>query len=259
MTSTDRAVRAAAFSRLHRAGDPLLLVNVWDVASAKTVLDSGAPALATSSGALAASQGFADGETMPLADLLRVVERIAGLSQAPLSVDLEAGYGRDPEAVARSVRQVVEAGAAGINLEDGLDQGRRALVDPIRQAERLAAARAASPALFINARIDTFLLGGAGPAVLSETQRRAEAYLAGGADGVFVPGLADLEAIGSLTRAITAPLNVMATRGFPTRQQLAAAGVSRISLGAWPMIAGLKRLRRRVARLADSGDFSAFE
>lgn len=250
---------SAAFAGLHRKGDPLLLINVWDVASAKTVLDSGARAVATSSGALAASQGFGDGEQLPITDLLRVVERIAALSSVPLTVDMEGGYGDTPEAVAANLRRVAEAGAAGVNLEDSLRSGARGLLDPAEQVERIAAARGAVPSLFINARIDTYLLGGTGDGALADTVSRAELYRNAGADGIFVPGIADLALIQGLSETIAAPLNVLAETRTPSVADLTMAGVARISLGGWPLIASLRHLRRLVAELATSGDFTRFE
>lgn len=249
---------ASPFATLHRKGDPLLLINVWDVASARAILDCGVSAIATSSGALAASQGFADGEALPFADLLRVVERLASLSDTPLTVDLEAGYGDTPEAMAANVRRIADAGAVGVNLEDGLDISQRRLVEAPAQAERLAAARAASPGTFINARIDTYLLGGSGDGTLSETHYRAQLYREAGADGLFVPGIADLALIQELADATDAPLNVLATPSTPSIADLAAAGVARISLGGWPLVANLRRLRSAATALTASGDFAAF-
>lgn len=223
--------RSGPFGTLHQKGNPLVLINVWDVASAKAMLDSGASAIATSSGALAASQGFADGEMLPFDDLLRVVERIATLSDTPLTVDVEGGYGATPEAVASNLRRISEAGAVGVNLEDSLRVGNRALLNGAEHAERLAAAREAVPSLFLNARIDTYLLGGAGDDALPDTLNRASLYSAAGADGIFVPGVSDLALIRHLSSSIDAPLNVLAGPKTPPIADLAAAGVARISLG----------------------------
>ena len=257
----DRQAAAAsdAFGALHRKGVPLVLINVWDVASARAMIDAGALAIATSSGALAASQGFADGEQLPFDDLLRVIERIAALSDVPLTVDVEGGYGATPEAVAANLRRIEETGAVGVNLEDSLRGGQRALLDGTKQAERLKAAREAVPSMFLNARIDAYLLGGTGDDAFSEAVHRAKLYIAAGANGIFVPGIADLTLIQDLADAIDAPLNVLAGPTTPSIADLAAAGVARISLGGWPLVVSLKRFRRDAAALIASGDFSSFD
>ena len=248
-----------AFEALHRKGDPLVLINVWDVASASAMLDAGQRAIATSSGALAASQGFGDGERLPFDDLLRVIERIAALSEVPLTVDVEGGYGATPEAVAANLRRIKATGAVGVNLEDSLRGGQRALIDGAEQAARLKAAREAVPSVFLNARIDTYLLGDTGDNAFTETLLRANLYGAAGANGIFVPGITDLALLQKLSNAIDAPLNILAGPTTPAIADLAAAGVARISLGGWPLVVSLKRFRQNAAALIASGDFSTFE
>jgi 2-methylisocitrate lyase-like PEP mutase family enzyme len=233
--------RASIFRALHRPGHPLVLVNAWDAASARLFVEAGAAAIATSSAALAWSLGYADGQQLPLAQLLGAVERIAAVIDVPLTVDLEEGYGATPDAVASAVRQVAAAGGVGINVEDG----RHA---PDLLAEKIGAIRATGVPVFVNARVDVYLKQlGAPEARLGETERRIARYVDAGADGVFVPGLIDLAAITHLAAVAGAPLNVLAFDGAPSVPALAEAGVARVSLGCGPMQATLG-LARRIAR-----------
>lgn len=237
--------QAEAFGALHRPGEPLLLVNIWDVGSALAVAGAGVSALATSSWSVATARGFDDGEQLPLDDLLDLTRAIATRVPLPLSVDLEGGYGSSPEAVARSVAAVLEAGAVGCNLEDARSESPD-LLSIADQAGRLDAARrtadAAGIPAFINARTDVFLRDpSAGRAGLEEVVARAKAYDAGGADGLFVPGLTDVGLIQELVERSSLPVNVMVDGSGPL-QPLAAAGVARISFGAASYLAAMAAL-----------------
>jgi 2-methylisocitrate lyase-like PEP mutase family enzyme len=250
--------KAEIFRDLHRPGRPLLLVNGWDVASIRAIAAAGLPAAATSSFAMAASLGFADGEAVPRDLMIGLAGRIAAAIEVPLTVDIEAGYGATPEAAAATVAGLLRAGVVGINLEDGLVAGRRLLADPAAHADKIQAIREtawqASVALFINARIDTYLLGDDDDetARLSETLSRAELYLEAGADGIFVPGATAPGVIAALVEGIAAPLNIMATQQSPSLRRLTELGVARISLGAWPLMATLGQLRRNAAEILDA-------
>jgi 2-methylisocitrate lyase-like PEP mutase family enzyme len=203
------------FRDLHVPGKPLILVNAWDAASARLVEAAGAAAVATTSAGVAWSLGAPDGDRLALPAAVAAVERITAVVTVPVTADVEKGYGD----VAETVRRVSAAGAVGVNIEDGVTA----------ETDRFVAARAAAPGLFLNARIDTYLTGTGG---LDETVERATAYLAAGADGIFVPGVTDPEVIAALVDRIDAPLNVMAGPGAPDVPTLAALGVARISLGS---------------------------
>ncbi|HEV7735403.1 MAG TPA: isocitrate lyase/phosphoenolpyruvate mutase family protein [Candidatus Binatia bacterium] len=249
MTTT--ADRAATFRALHRPGAPLVLVNAWDAASACVFAEAGAPAIATSSAALAWSLGYADGQHLPLPLLVETVARIVRVVDVPVSVDLEAGYGATPDAVCAAVRQVVDAGGIGINIEDG--DG-----DPTVLAAKIAAIRALELPLFVNARCDVFLRGlGAPEGRLAEAERRGRQYAAAGADGIFVPALLDLDAVAHLARALPRPLNVLAWSGAPSVPDFAAAGVARVSVGCSPMQATLGLARRMAKELLGAGTYAA--
>ncbi|HVJ53335.1 MAG TPA: isocitrate lyase/phosphoenolpyruvate mutase family protein [Aliidongia sp.] len=253
--------KADRFRALHRPGEPLLLVNGWDAASIRAIAAAGLPAAATSSYAMAASLGFADGETVPKELVIGLAGRIASAIEVPLTVDIEAGYGESPTMAAETVGALLRAGVVGINVEDGLVGGVRRLADPSAHGEKLEAIRdrawEMSVPLFVNARIDTYMLDEieAGDR-LNETVRRAERYLEAGADGIFVPGLVQPEEIAALVKAVPAPVNVMATAQSLPLRQLAALGVARVSLGAWPHLAMLGRLRQAAGEIAEGFDLT---
>ncbi|MCC7039070.1 MAG: isocitrate lyase/phosphoenolpyruvate mutase family protein [Burkholderiales bacterium] len=225
--------RAQAFRALHDRRHVLLLPNAWDAGSAAIFTDLGYSAIATTSGGIAWSLGYADGEVAPLDEVVAAVRRIVRATPLPVSVDFEAGYGATPDAVATSVRAVIDAGAVGINLEDGIRH--EALRDVDDGARRIAAARAAARTanvpIFINARIDAWIVGG--PATeadrVADTLRRARAYLAAGADGVYPIAVANVDTITTLCAQIDAPVNVGARAGLPDVAELGRLGVARVS------------------------------
>jgi 2-methylisocitrate lyase-like PEP mutase family enzyme len=184
--------RAEVFASLHRPGDPIVLPNAWDVASAVVIAAAGAKAIATTSAGVAWSLGVPDGAEFGAERLAAVVARIVAAVDVPVSVDIEAGYGN----VAATVEAVVRAGAVGVNVEDS---SVGVLLDPAEQAIRLAAARAAATddsdgaRVWINARTDVFLVGSGN---LGDALERCAAYAAAGADSLFVPGLTDPAEIG---------------------------------------------------------------
>ncbi|MFI8090111.1 isocitrate lyase/phosphoenolpyruvate mutase family protein [Streptomyces sp. NPDC086080] len=258
-SAAERRDRALAFRSLHVPGRPLILPNAWDIASARLVQDAGAGAVATSSAGVAWALGAADGDQLDRERALRVVAEIAGAVRVPTTADIESGYAKDPAGVGDTVRAVLAAGAVGVNIEDTLHgTGPDTLRPAGEQAERIAAARAAADAtgvpLFVNARIDTFLRGAGG---LDETVERADAYLAAGADGIFVPGTVDPGTVRELAGRIHAPLNVLAGPGAPPTGELAALGVARISVGSGLARAAYALVQRAARELLDTGTYQA--
>lgn len=230
----------AAFAALHTGPDPLLLPNGWDVASVTALARDGHPAVGTTSLGVAAAAGLPDATgatrkaTLALVAALRCLLRpqhTAGATSRPgllLTVDIEAGYGDTPEAVADTVEQLADAGVAGVNIEDG----RGDHLDPTAQhAARITAIRDRTPLVFVNARTDTHWLDGPHtPDRHEQALRRAQTYLDAGADGVFVPGLEDDATIERLTTTLAAPLNLLAgTRPVADHARLA---VRRLSTGS---------------------------
>jgi 2-methylisocitrate lyase-like PEP mutase family enzyme len=238
------------------------LVNAWDVWSAALLAASGQVAIATSSYSVAEAAGYRDGQEMPLQELLRIVTQIVSAVSLPVSVDFEAGFGDTPEAVRETTKSLIDTGAVGINLEDGLHAGRRALVSAVDHARKIAAVRSVSEnenlPLFINARFDGFLLSREHDAgLIEEAIRRAKQYEDAGASGLFIPGLLDRTAVSTITDATRLPVNVMLTPQAPSLVELAATGVSRISMGPWPFLFVKKILSKALEDCAKAGNFSA--
>lgn len=245
--------RCTTFRALHIAGTPLLLANAWDAATARVVEQAGASAVATSSAAVANVLGYADGGALPRDEMVAAVRRIARVIARPLSADIEAGYGATPEAVADTVELVLDAGAVGINLEDGSDPP-ELLAAKIRAARARAQQRGLD--LFINARTDVYLRGlASGERAAEETLRRLQLYRDAGADGAFVPLLVELAQIRAIGAACAMPLNVMVVPGLADVATLAAAGVARISLGGGAFLASLSLTRRIAEELLQKGTY----
>ncbi|MFE2604636.1 isocitrate lyase/phosphoenolpyruvate mutase family protein [Streptomyces mirabilis] len=266
---------ALAFRALHIPGRPLVLPNAWDTASARLVEEAGAAAVATTSAGLAWDLGTADGDRLDRDRALGAVARVAAAVRVPVSADIESGYAKDAAGVGDTIRAVLAAGAVGVNIEDALygregdggegddgegagDGGRGPLRPVAEQAERIAAARAAADAagvpLFINARIDTVLRGAGG---VEETLERAAAFLAAGADGIFVPGAVDPGTVKSLVAGVEGPLNVLAGPGAPSVAELAALGVARISTGSSIAQAAHAVVRRAARELLSAGTYDS--
>lgn len=245
---TTQHEKAQLFRSLHIAGKPLVLFNIWDAGSAKAVAAAGAAALATGSWSVAAAQGYPDGEQIPLDAALANLRRIVANSTLPVTFDVESGYGATPADVGRTIAAAIEAGAIGCNLEDSFPAD--GSLRPVEEAAaRLAQARVAADssgvALFINARCDVFFQKPAeahDAGMVEAALDRAIAYAAAGADGLFVPGLADTALIAQLTAQSPLPVNVMVGSGAPLAA-LAAAGVARISHGPGPYLAAMNALR----------------
>jgi 2-methylisocitrate lyase-like PEP mutase family enzyme len=255
--------RAVAFREMHSGSKILILPNAWDVASARIFEVAGFGAIGTTSAGVAASLGYPDGERVPFREMLRVVQRIAEGVMIPVTADIEAGYGVTEGAVAETVKSIIRAGAVGINLEDGTDDPHLPLVDLSSHAAKVSAARQAAATagvpIVINARTDAYLLEVGEPTSrLEETIGRANAYLAAGADCIFVPGLGDAETIATLVREIAAPINILAGRSVPTIPELAELGVARVSVGSGLMRAALTLAQRAAEELLASGTYTSF-
>lgn len=241
------------FRALH-SGTILVLPNAWDVASARLVERAGARAVATTSAGVAWSLGAPDGDRLPRDRAVDLVARVVSGARVPVTADIESGFGATAAAVGDTVRAVADAGAAGVNIEDGAHPGLRPVGE---QAERIAAARKAAP-LFVNVRIDSYLFGVGDPRTrLADTVARARAFVDAGADGVFVPGVIDPETIAELASRIPAPLNVMAGPGAPPVAKLAELGVARVSVGSGIAQAAYAVAVRCAEEMLTDGTFDA--
>lgn len=228
MTSIS-ANSAAHFHRLHQEG-LLILTNAWDAGSARLIESLGAPAIATTSAAVAWSHGYPDGDVLPMSVLATAVAEITRVIRVPLSVDFEGGYSSDPAKVGENVALIIGAGAVGINLEDG-NASPDLLCAKIEHVKRTSARLGVN--LFVNARTDVYLRGLVAPErQIEETLARAANYRGAGADGIFVPGVVDGSAIETIVAAVKSPLNVLARPALPAAPALAALGVRRLSAGS---------------------------
>jgi 2-methylisocitrate lyase-like PEP mutase family enzyme len=246
---------ARRFRELHAVGRLLVLPNAWDAASARLIEACGAEAIATTSSGVAWACGHPDGDAIPPRLLAEAVGRIARVISVPLSVDAEGGYSDEPARVAETVRALIDAGAVGVNLEDGAVHPPDVLCAKII-AVREAAVRSGVD-LFVNARTDVFLRSLVPPERrVAETLARAARYRAAGCDGIFVPAAADPADIAALVAGTDLPVNLMLVPALPPVATLAALGVRRVSAGA-AIAQAVHGLTRRLAAQVLAGGASA--
>lgn len=255
--------KARRFLALHTNPGLFVLPNAWDAASAKIYETAGFKAVGTTSAGIAATLGYPDGQVMSLEENLQTVRRIASHVDLPVSADIEAGYSSSLDGVVKAARGVVEAGAAGLNLEDGTGNLSHPLWEIPAMAERIRAVREMafkeSIPLVLNIRTDVYLVPSSSPRDrLRRAIERGNAYREAGADCVFVPDTCDLDraAIRTLVEEIDAPLNIIAGAHTPPVAELEDLGVKRLSLGPRPMRACLAFLRRISLELLHRGSYS---
>lgn len=254
--------KAEQLRALHRTPPILVLPNAWDAATARVFEAEGFPAVGTTSAGVAAALGYPDGGVVPSREMIEAVARIARAVRVPVTADIEHAYAATPSAVADVVLRVIAAGAVGINLEDCVP-GATELEPLALQTDKIAAivrsAATAGVRVVVNARTDGFLRGiGAREARLGVAIARGRAFLAAGADCVFVPGVRDPETIRELVRGIGGPVNVLAVDGTPPIPELEKLGVSRVSVGSGPIRAALALVRDVARELKTRGTYSAY-
>lgn len=263
-----QAAKANAFRAMHHGGTILILPNSWDAASARIFEQAGVRAIATSSAGIAFSLGYADGERISRGEMLSAVARIVAKVALPVTADLESGYGSAPEDAAESARELIEAGAVGLNLEDvsarSGDPGGNPLTELSLQLEKISAIREVAAKLkvplVVNARTDVYLLQvGQEKNRFAETIRRLAAFRDAGADCLFVPGLHDAPTIAQLVTELRFPINILAGPGAPSIPELQKIGVARVSVGSAAMRATLGLARRIAQELATTGTYRALE
>ena len=236
---------AKNFRALHHQPAPLILANAWDAGSARLIESLGAKAIATTSAGVDWTLGYADGNLLPIPKLAELAANITRVITVPLTVDFEAGYADDPAEVGENIKPILDAGAVGVNLEDGGDPP-ALLAAKIERLKKIAASKGVD--LFINARTDVYLRGLA-PADqrVAESLARAKIYREAGADGLFVPAVTAESEIRRIAAGAALPLNVLVRPGLAPAKDLAAWGVKRLSAGsgiaqmAWGYIADLTR------------------
>ena len=249
---------AADFRKLHQAGNPLVLVNVWDAGTARMMESLGAQALATSSAALAYTLGKADGRLKRDESLAHAAD-IARAVNIPVSGDFENGYGDTPAAVAETVRLAHGAGLAGMSVEDTALPGDKPY--PFEQAvERIAAAadaaRKLSDDFVLTARADGVMIGAYD---FAEARRRLFAFAEAGADCLYAPMLQTFDDITALCETSPLPVNVLVAGEYVqySKSDFARIGVARLSLGSSLARAVHKLLHDSgKAMLGDKSDFT---
>jgi 2-methylisocitrate lyase-like PEP mutase family enzyme len=242
----DQKSKTELFRQLHSGPEILVLPNAWDGISARIVEAEGFPAAATGSAGVAAVLGYPDGERIPRGEMMFMVARMAAAVGVPLTADVEAGYG-DP---AGTAREVVAAGAVGMNLEDMVSGELAPLAD---QSDRIRAVKAAAD-IVLNARTDIFLAKhGDETTRFDRAVERLNAFHDAGADCLFAPGVTDAATIERLVKALKGPLNILAGVGMPSISELKRLGVKRLSLGSGTQRVTLGALRRFVRRIRDEG------
>ena len=240
--------KSAHFQALHVPGQPLVLFNIWDPGSALAVAASGAKALATGSWSVAKALGYEDGEKLPMALAIANLQRITQVCELPVSIDLESGYSSNAEGIGESIQAAINAGGVGCNLEDSdpASSAMRGIPDQVTRISYARAGAAGAP-FFINARSDVFFQTPPEShtlILLEQAIVRAEAYATAGANGIFLPGLTDLQLIATAAKRSPLPVNIMlGSSSAITRQQLADVGVARISHGPAPYRLVLKNLQ----------------
>jgi 2-methylisocitrate lyase-like PEP mutase family enzyme len=260
MDNTQQRQRAERFRAMHHAKPMLILPNAWDAASARIIEMAGFPAIATTSGGMAATLGYQDGQRMTRDQMIEAIARITRAVSAPVTADIEAGYGATIPSVIETVTAVTATGAVGFNLEDSIPS-LGSLADTSYQVELIAALRELSAELdvplVINARVDVYLRSAGEPESRFEhTVQRANAYLRAGADCVYPIGVLPGETISRLVAAINGPVNIMGGPDQPPLADLERMGVGRVSLASQLTRATLGYLRAIVQDLHERGDYT---
>ncbi len=253
--------KAEEFLKLHNDSKILILPNAWDVASAKIFELAGFKAIGTTSAGIAASLGYPDGQIIEFKEMAEVIKRIVKIN-LPISVDIEAGYGKIVDEVIETVKKVIEIGAIGINIEDGTGNPSSPLYEESFQVEKINAIRGLALSegipLVINARTDLYWLSIGKPKDrLRHAIQRGNTYREAGADCIFIPGALDEDTITKLVYEIDSPINILVSSFTPPISELEKLGVSRISVGSGPMRATLGLIRKIAKELLEIDSYDA--
>ena len=260
MNQAEQAQQAELFRNKHRGPRLLVLPNAWDAMSARVFAAAGFEAVATTSGGVSWSLGYADGEKAPWNEVVAATARIVRAAGVPVTADIEAGFGETLDAVTRSVTEIIAAGAVGVNLEDGTIGSPVPIRSPGDAAERIRAAREAAKTagvpIVVNARTDLYLRNiGEEASRFDETVDRGRAYLAAGADCVYPIGSRDPATMGRLVKALGAPININVRAGSPSVAELEALGVARASTASQIALMAMSMTRQVADELRATGRF----
>lgn len=239
------------FYDLHHQEKPFVIANAWNAKSAQIIEKAGFDAIATSSGAIADSLGYKDGEQIPFDELLYIVKRIKAVTSIPLSVDIERGYTDDLEVLTKHIQSIIDAGAVGINVEDY--QGQDIFLKKLQAISDYL--NKTNQRLFINARTDVFLQKL--PEPVETVIARAGLYQDAGANGLFVPGVQDTDQIKQIVSAVSLPVNLVGVSSISSVALLASCGVKRISMAGILYSAGYKKIDALVNTIKSENSLSA--
>ena len=265
MVSNIQKEKAELFLKYHHDKEILVLLNSWDIGSSKLIEACGYKAIATTSMGIAASLGYPDCQIIQLSEMITAITGIVNGVQVPVTVDIEAGYGRNLDEIIDSVKKIIATGIVGINIEDSIDLN-PVLIDEMEFCERISAIRALSDSLgfhlVINARTDAFYTSSGSPLEkLSESIKRGNKYREAGADCIFVQPVSEKETISTLVKEIDAPINILANPAIgagipPSVSELQDLGVARVSLGSGVMKATLALIKKVADELSAKGTYS---
>jgi 2-methylisocitrate lyase-like PEP mutase family enzyme len=261
MSTAEQAAKAEAFRALHRGPRLLLMANAWDAVSARIFEAEGFAAVATTSGGVSWAIGYPDGEAAPWDEVVEQTARIARAVAVPVTADIEAGFGATPEAVGRSIGDIIRAGVVGVNLEDGMHgpTPMRTVDDAVARIRAAReAARAAGVPIVINARTDLYIKNiGDEASRFDEAVARGRAYLAAGADCFYPITLRASGTIGRLVQALNAPVNINVRAGWPSVAELEALGVARVTTATQITLMALATTRQIAREIKTTGRFDA--
>ncbi len=265
MVSNIQKEKAELFLKHHQDKEILVLLNSWDIGSSKVIEACGFKAIATTSMGIAASLGYPDCQVIQLSEMIEVIKGIVDGVKAPVTVDIEAGYGNSLNEIIGSVKKIIATGIVGINIEDSIELNPK-LIDEMEFCERISAIRELSDSLgfhlVINARTDSFYVSSGSPQEkLSESIRRGNKYREAGADCIFVQPVWEKETISTLVKEINAPINILANPGIgggfpPSVSELQDLGVARLSLGSGLMKATLALIKKVADELSEKGTYN---
>jgi 2-methylisocitrate lyase-like PEP mutase family enzyme len=260
------AVLAAANAKSRRlrelvaAPEILVMPGAYDVLSALLFQQLGFEAIQCTSGGIAAALGYPDGEAISRDLFIQVTASFAAAVSVPVNADGEKGYG-DEEGVKETVRSLVGAGVAGMNLEDSLAKSRGGLVELPQQLQKIKSVmdtkRELSSEFFLNARVDSFhVITDEPKRALDEAIRRGNAYAEAGGDCIFYLNLHSAAIIGTVAREVKAPISILAGPQSPSVSELQDLGVARVSYGSGFMKAAISGTKRLAQEILEKGTCS---
>ena len=265
MVSSIQKEKAEMFLKFHHDKEILVLLNSWDTGSSKLIEACGFKAIATTSMGIAASLGYPDNQIIQLSEMIDAIKGIVKAVNVPVTVDIEAGYGKNLKEIIKSVKKIIATGIVGINIEDSIDLN-PVLIDEMEFCERISAIRSLSDSLgyhlVINARTDSFYTSlGSTQEKLSESIKRGNKYREAGADCIFIQPVWEKETISTLVKEINAPINILSNPGIgaglpPSVRELQDLGVARLSLGSSLMKATLALIKKVADELSEKGTYN---